>query len=59
MLIGIALVLLLAWLLGLLGLYDVGELVHVFLLFGLVFLFAAVKRAIDAASGEGAGSPRP
>jgi hypothetical protein len=58
-LIAIGLVLLLAWLLGLLGVYRVGELVHVPLLFGLMFLLAALKRRIDAGSGAGEGSPGP
>jgi hypothetical protein len=59
MLVGVALVLLLAWLLGLLGVYDAGEYVHGFLLLGLTLLLAALKRTIDAASGTGSGAPRP
>lgn len=57
-LIGIALVPLLAWLHGILGVYDGGEVVYVFLLLGLTLLLAGLKRAIDARRGAG-GLPRP
>jgi hypothetical protein len=44
MLLKVALVLLAAWLMGILGVYDAGTLVHVLLLGGLMlFLLAAVK----------------
>ena len=59
MLFGIALVLLLAWLLGVLGVYDGGELVHGFLLVGLTLLVAVLKRAVDAAGRPGGDPPRP
>ena len=59
MLVGIALVLLLAWLLGILGLYDAGELVHGFLLVGLTLLVAVLKRAVDAAGRPDGDPPRP
>jgi uncharacterized protein DUF5670 len=45
----IALVLLFIWLLGVLGVYDVGELVHIPLLAGLMLLPIAFMRARDAA----------
>jgi hypothetical protein len=55
MLFKIAVVLLLAWVCGVAGLYDVGELVHVLLLVGLMMAMlaflkgrdSAVRRAVD------------
>jgi hypothetical protein len=44
-----ALVLLAIWLLGLVGVYRVGDLVHVFLLVGLMLLLLAMLEARDAA----------
>ena len=44
-----ALVLLALWLLGLVGVYRVGDLVHVFLLVGLMLLLLAMLKARDAA----------
>lgn len=44
-----ALVLLAIWLLGLVGVYRVGDLVHVFLLVGLMLLLLAMLKARDAA----------
>lgn len=49
MLFRVAFVLLIAWLLGVLGLYRVGDLVHVLLLVGLMVLMLAFLRARDAA----------
>jgi hypothetical protein len=49
MLFKVAFVLLIAWLLGVLGLYRVGDLVHVLLLVGLMLLLLAFLRARDAA----------
>ena len=49
MLLKIAMVLLLAWLLGVLGVYSVGDRIHVVLLNGLMFLLLGVVRARDAA----------
>ena len=43
-----ALVLLALWLLGLVGVYRVGDLVHVFLLVGLMLLLLAMLKARDA-----------
>jgi hypothetical protein len=61
MLFIIALVLLAAWLLGVLGLYTIGDLVHVLLLGGLGLLAIAFLRARDAAVrraiGGSAGKP--
>lgn len=56
MLFKIALVLLLAWLLGVLGVYTVGTLVHVLLLVGLMLLLLAMLKSRDAAAGRGPGS---
>ena len=50
MLFTIAFVLLIAWLLGVLGVYPGGELVHVLLLIGLMLLLLAFLRARDAAA---------
>ncbi len=49
MLFKIALVLVAIWLLGLVGVYRVGDLVHVFLLVGLMLLLLAMLKARDAA----------
>ena len=49
MLFKASLVLLAIWLLGLVGVYRVGELVHVFLLVGLMLLLLAMLKARDAA----------
>ena len=43
----IALVLLAAWLLGLIGVFDAGRLVHVPLLVGLLFLLLAATKGHD------------
>ena len=48
-----ALVLLGAWLLGVVGLYRIGDLLHVFLLVGLMLLLLAVLKARDAAAARG------
>lgn len=50
MLFKTALVLLVAWLLGVLGVYRVGELVHLLLLVGLMMLLLAFLKARDAAA---------
>ena len=61
MLLKIAFVLLIAWLLGVLGLYRIGDLVHVLLLGGLwLFLLGALKaRDAAVARGRDAGSGNP
>ena len=55
MLFRIALVLLAVWLLGVMGVYTIGDLVHVFLVAGLGFLLVAFLRARDAAVRRAAG----
>ena len=57
MLLKVALLLLLAWLLGVAGAYDAGTLVHVLLLVGLMLFLVAVLKARDAAAGTRTGSP--
>jgi hypothetical protein len=57
MLSKIAFLLLAAWLIGVAGLYRVGELVHVLLLVGLMMLLLAFLRARDAAVRRGNGGP--
>lgn len=49
MLLTIAFVLLTAWLLGVLGLYSVGDFVHLLLLVGGMLLLLAVAKAREAA----------
>jgi hypothetical protein len=56
MVLKIAFVLLLAWLVGVIGLYDIGDLVHVFLLVGLMLLLLGSLRARDAAAAAARGS---
>ena len=53
MLLKIAFVLLIAWLLGVFGLYRIGDLVHVILLVGLMLLLLGALKARDAAAGRG------
>ena len=50
MLFKVALVLLTAWLLGVLGVYRVGDLVHILLLVGLMLLLLAFLKARDTAA---------
>jgi hypothetical protein len=49
MLVQVATVLLAIWLLGVAGVYRVGDVVHVFLLGGLWLLLLAMLKARDAA----------
>ena len=49
MLLKIAMVLLAAWLLGVLGVYSVGDVVHVLLLVGLMLFLLGLLRARDSA----------
>jgi hypothetical protein len=49
MLFKIALTLLVAWWIGVLGVYPAGQLVHVLLLIGLALLMLAFLRAREAA----------
>jgi hypothetical protein len=55
MLFKVAFASLIAWLLGVLGLYRVGDLVHVLLLVGLWLLLIAFLRARDAAARRAVG----
>lgn len=57
MLFKTALVLLAAWLLGVLGVYSVGDVVHVLLLVGLFLLLLAFVRAREAAVRRATGGP--
>jgi hypothetical protein len=57
MLFKIALALLAVWLLGVLGLYTIGDLVHVLLLVGLGLLLLAFLRARDAAARRVVSGP--
>ena len=51
-----ALVLLLAWAAGMFGAFDLGGLLHVLLLVGLMLLLLSLLKARDAATGGGPGS---
>lgn len=50
MLFKVSLVLLLLWLVGVLRVYNAGDLVHVLLLVGLMLMLLAVLRSRDAAA---------
>lgn len=52
MILYIALALLVAWVLGMLGVFQVGKMVHVPLLVGLLFLLIAFLQARDAAAHQ-------
>jgi hypothetical protein len=54
----IALILLTAWLLGVIGVYNVGDIVHLLLLVGLMLVLLAFLRAREAAvRGAAGGDP--
>jgi hypothetical protein len=55
MLLKVAIVLLLAWLAGVIGLYHIGDLVHGLLLVGLMLLLLGGLRARDAAAAAAPG----
>jgi len=57
MLFKIAVALLAAWLLGVIGLYSIGNLVNVLLLGGLMLLLMAFVRTRDAAARRAAEGP--
>jgi hypothetical protein len=59
MLFKIAFVLLIAWLLGVSGVYTIGDLVHVLLLVGLMLLLLAFLRGREAAVRDASGSEKP
>jgi hypothetical protein len=50
MLLKAALVLLFVWFLGVVGIYDVGTIVHVLLMVGLMLLLLGVLKGRDAAA---------
>jgi hypothetical protein len=49
MLLKVGIVMLAVWVLGLLGVYEIGDLFHVFLLVGLMLLLLGFLQARDAA----------
>lgn len=49
MLLKVALVLLVAWLVGVLGMYDIGDVVHILLLVGGMLLLLGFVKAREAA----------
>ncbi|HEX2459553.1 MAG TPA: DUF5670 family protein [Vicinamibacterales bacterium] len=57
MLFKIALVLLSLWLIGVVGVYNIGDSVHVLLLVGLMLLLLAFLRARDAGARRAVGGP--
>ena len=50
MLLKVALLVLLAWLLGVVGIYNDGSLIHILLLVGLMLLLLGVLKARDSAA---------
>ena len=58
MLLKSAFVLLIAWLIGVLGMYRIGDLVHVLLLVGLMLLLLGVLKVRDAAAALGTDGGR-
>ena len=57
MLLRMAVVLLIGWLLGAVGVYDVGVLVHALLLVGLLLLLLGVLKARETALQQQEASP--
>jgi hypothetical protein len=57
MLFKIAMLLLVAWLLGVVGVYRVGDLVHLLLLVALMLLLLTFVRAREAALRRSRGGP--
>ena len=55
MILKIAFALLTVWLLGVLGLYRIGDLVHVLLLVGLMLFLLGALKARDAAAARARG----
>ena len=55
MILKIAFALLTMWLLGVLGLYRIGDLVHLLLLVGLMLFLLGALKARDAAAARGRG----
>ncbi len=52
MLLKIALIVLVAWLLGVAGVFNAGQFIHLLLLVGLMLLLLAFLKARDAAAGR-------
>ena len=59
MLLTIALVLFVAWLIGVLGVYDIGDAVHVLLLVGGMLFLLGALRARDAAAAAARDANEP
>ena len=59
MLLRTACVLLAAWLAGVVGLYEIGELVHALLLAGLMLLLLGLLKSRDAAVGQDQNARKP
>lgn len=59
MLLKVALVLLVLWLVGVLGVYEIGDLVHVLLLGGLLLLLLGFLKARGTVVTPGAGTNDP
>lgn len=59
MLLKTAFVLLFAWLLGNVGLYRIGDGVHVLLLVGMLLLLLGLIKARDAAAHRARGNAKP
>ena len=56
MLLNIGLVLLLAWAIGVLGVYDIGQVVHAFLLGGLMLLLLGFVKARETTTARAPGA---
>jgi hypothetical protein len=54
----IAFVLLTLWVIGVMGVYRIGDLVHAFLLIGLMLLLLAFLNARDAATRSAVGDTK-
>jgi hypothetical protein len=59
MLLKIALVLLAMWLVGVLGVYNIGDAVHIFLLVGGMLLLLGFLKAREAALAAGRDPEKP
>lgn len=59
MLVKVALVLLAVWLIGVLGVYDIGDAVHVLLLVGGMLLLLGFLKARDAATAAARNADDP
>lgn len=59
MLLKMAPVLFVVWLVGVLGVYDIGDAVHIFLLVGAMLFLLGFLKARDAALAAGRGAEGP